>query len=289
VTNAVLKRIAALTPEELFSDKPVGALPKRIVFLLSTARTGTKAFAEGLTGQGIENHHQPPGSRILTCASNLWLNGLFPTRGLYSLVRRIRLPQIRGSMAHHYIQSFAFDHVAARILHDAFDNVRVIHIVRDPRTFVPSYLNWTHTRLKSYIANKAVPGWHPNGWLAGEFTWRQWQVMNEFQRVCWHWRFKNELLETLFSKSARYMRLRFEDIMFGNQRKEMLANLLSFLDIPYEPRFEIIFEKKKNVSEKTYFPRYADWPSERKYQLAEFCDSTMERYGYAPDEPEEKS
>lgn len=289
MTNVVIKRIDTLASVPSPTDKAAVALPRRIVFMLSTARTGTKAFAEGLTGQAIENHHQPPGSRLLTCASNLWLGGLFPTRWLSALVRRIRLPQIRGSTAPHYIQSFAFDHLAARILHDAFDNVRVVHVVRDPRTFVPSYLNWTHTRPKSYIANKAVPGWHPNGWLTGEFTWRQWQAMNEFQRVCWHWRFKNELLETLFSKSTRYMRLRFEDIMFGSQREKMLAQLLSFLDIPYEHQFEAIFKKKKNVSKKTYFPRYADWPSEKKYQLAELCGSTMERYRYVPDEPEAKS
>ena len=286
--EAILRRLCKLERSQTPLDECNADLPERVVFILSTARTGTKAFAEGLAGEVLECHHQPPGSRLLTCASNLWLDGLLPTRALQALVRRIRIPQIRKAKCRHYVQSFAFDHLAAKILHDAFDNVRIVHVVRDPRTFVPSYLNWTHTRLKSYIANKGAPGWHPNGWLAGEFSFREWRALDEFQRVCWHWRFKNELLEILFSDSPRYMRLRFEDVMFGERREEVLASFLSFLDIPHESRFESVFRKQTNVSKKTYFPSYSDWTSERKKQLAELCGFLMVRYGYAAEEQDRR-
>jgi len=53
-------------------------MPKRIVFILSTGRTGTRTLAEGLNGGDILSRHQPPFSRLLTIASNYYLHGWLP-------------------------------------------------------------------------------------------------------------------------------------------------------------------------------------------------------------------
>lgn len=256
-------------------------MPEKIVFILSTSRTGTKTLAEGLASDQILSPHQPPFSRLLTIASNYYLHGWLPRRTLEWLVSRLREPQIIGADYRYYVQVFSLDYLPAKIISEKYSNVYIVHIVRDPRTFVRSYLNWTHTRFKSFVANKLIPGWHPSGFFTGEIPWQTWRGMDEFQRVCWHWTYKNALLERLFEGDERYIRVRFEDLFFGEGAEEVLRATLSFIGIPCRDEFTAILRKSKNVSRKSYFPRCEEWESKRRQQLLDICGEGMKRYGYA--------
>lgn len=256
-------------------------MPEKVVFVLSTSRTGTKTLAEGLKGDNILSPHQPAFSRILTVASNYYLHGWLPRCALEWLVKRLREPQIRRADCRYYVQVFSLDYLPAKIISQKYHNVYIIHIVRDPRTFVPSYLNWMHTRFRSFVANKLVLGWHPSGFFTGEVPWRAWRRMDEFQRVCWQWVYKNQNLERLFGGTPRYMRVRFEDLFLSENRQAVLKSVISFMGIPYQDRFEIVYQKKKNYSRKTYFPPWQEWSSERQEQLREICGHLMARYGYS--------
>lgn len=255
-------------------------MPEKIVFVLSTGRTGTKTLAEGLAGANSKSPHQPPHSRFLTIASNYYLHGWLPKSVLKWFVTRLREPQILKSDYRYYIQTFSLDYLPAKIISEKYPNVYIIHIVRDPRTFVRSYLNWTHSRFKSWVANKVVPSWHPSGYFTGELAWREWRRMDEFQRVCWHWTYKNTLLEKLFAGDERYIRIRFEDLFLA-QDAETLKEMLTFVGIPYQERFEAMLQKSKNVSRKTYFPRWKKWADIKRHQLLHLCTEQMRRYGYS--------
>ncbi|MFC1975131.1 sulfotransferase domain-containing protein [Chloroflexota bacterium] len=255
-------------------------MPEKIVFILSTGRTGTKALAEGLAGDGILSPHQPPFSRPLTIASNYYLHGWLPESALRWLINRVRLSQIRHTNCRYYIQVFSLDHLAAKFISQQYPNVYVIHIVRDPRTFVTSYLNWMHTKFKSFMANKFVLGWQPSGYFTGEIPWRVWRNMDEFQRICWQWVYKNQTLEDLFARSPHYLCLRFEDLFINENKLTTLKSLISFVDIPYQDRFAEICQHKKNSSRKTYFPQWSEWPLDRKKQLLDICGRQMAQYGY---------
>ena len=254
-------------------------MPEKIGFILSTSRTGTKALSEGLQGGYVESPHQPPYSRLLNILSNYYLHGWVSRRSLEWLVCRTREKQIVNSNCPYYLQVFSLDYLPAKIISEKFQNVYIIHIVRDPRTFVRSYMNWTHTRFKSFVANKYVLGWHPSGFFTGEMSWREWQQMDEFQRVCWHWKYKNTLVENLFDRYENYIRVRFEDIFLA-QTSETLKQILQFVGVPYNQRFETIVKKSKNVSSKRYFQHWDAWSAERRKQLLEICGEKMKSYGY---------
>jgi hypothetical protein len=174
---------------------------------------------------------------------------------------------------------FSLDFFPARIISRKHSNVDIIHIVRDPRTFVPSYLNWMYTRPKSYVANKLIFGWHPSGFFTGEFSWKQWRQMDVFQRVCWHWTYKNTLLEKLFAAHERYRRFRFEDL-FLSGGVEMLRALLAHVGVPYHERFASIVAEKQNASRKTRFPPWDRMTARRRQQLLAVCSGKMKHYGY---------
>jgi hypothetical protein len=253
-------------------------MPEKIVLILSTARTGTKTLAEGLRSDDILSVHQPAFSRLLTTASNFYLHGWLPERALGWLVSQLREPQILQAECRYYVQAYSLDHLPAKIISQKYPNVYIIHIVRDPRTFVPSYLNWMHTRFKSFVANKFVPGWHPSGLFIGQVPWRTWLQMDEFEKVCWHWSYKNAFLERLFDGYEQYVRVRFEDL-FGSDPR-VLRSTLDFVGIPYREGFAALVQQQKNVSRKSYFPAWQEWEAERKQQLLEICGEGMRRYGY---------
>ena len=253
--------------------------PEKIVFILSTSRTGTKSLAEGLKGDDICSPHQPNFSRLLTIASNYYLHGWVPKFILEWLVTRIREPQIFRSNCRYYIQVYSLDHLPSKVIRKKYPNVYIIHIIRDPRTYVPSYLNWMHTRFKSFVANKLVLGWHPSGFFTGQIPWRIWSRMDEFQRVCWHWNYKNNLLENLFKDDEHYIHIRFEDL-FSEDGENALRSIFSFVGIPYRSQFSGIFQVKKNRSSKEYFPPWQHWARARQQNLLDICGELMRRYGY---------
>jgi hypothetical protein len=103
--------------------------------------------------------------------------------------------------------------------------------------------------------------------------------MDEFQRICWHWTYKNALLERLFEGDERDRRIRFEDLFLGGE-PGVLRSTLSFVGIPYRDEFTAILRQSKNISRKTYFPRWEEWEPERQQQLLDICGEGMKRYGY---------
>lgn len=254
-------------------------MPERVVFILSTGRTGTKTLAEGLASDDILSPHQPRFSRLLTIASNYYLHGWLPWSTLEWLVRRLREPQIFQANCRYYIQVYSLDHLPAKIISQKYPDVYAIHIIRDPRTFVPSYLNWMHSRFKSLVANKLVLGWHPSGFFTGAVPWQRWRQMDEFQRVCWQWTYKNRLLERLFDGDGRYIRIRFEDL-FSGEGPTLLRTTLDSIGVPYRDEFAAMLQQSKNRSRQTYFPKWEAWTPERQQQVWNICARQMKRYGY---------
>ncbi|MCI0521461.1 MAG: hypothetical protein L0Z70_14540 [Chloroflexi bacterium] len=277
-----MTRLEVLLDPSHLGPPPAGLLdrlPERVLFILSTSRTGTKSLAEGLDGGEVRAVHQPPHSRLLTVAGNYALHGWLPYPWLARLVYRLRLPQIASAGRPYYIQVFSLDILPAKIVSQAYAPTHVLHILRDARTFVPSYLNWMRTRKRSMIANRWVYGWHPSGYFTGEFSWGEWRRMDEFQRVCWHWVYKNTLIERLFSQDSRYQRVYFEGL-FSAGGEAILRTILEKAGIPYVARYGEALKSGKNASRKEYIGRFETWDERRKGQLMEICGGKLQEWGY---------
>ena len=134
---------------------------ERAVLLLSTGRTGTKALASyfDTAFENVCALHEPPRSRHLRVASNRHLRGRLSEQQLvetYAAARRARFASIREPI---YVESNPFLHGFVGVFDRVFDAPRVVHIVRDPRTYVRSYINHGAFRGIKGLAARYYPDW----------------------------------------------------------------------------------------------------------------------------------
>lgn len=243
------------------------------VFVLSTGRSGSTFVAQVLSADGSDNpiSHQQPGSRVLNILGNL--------------VQARRIPLDRGF---DLATRFGFDDsstadplrsmiIAAGLRTRRFERARVVHVVRDPRAFVTSFMNWKDASTRRRILHHVVPAWQPNPWLIGEASFMEWARMSKFEHFCWVWNYKNRLFESL-SDACEYRRFRLEDLNLG--RENALLRLGHFLGVNIP--MAATRDAQLNASQGR-FPAWRGWSGRQAAVLQRHCGELMEEYGYAGD------
>jgi len=256
------------------------------VLIVSTGRTGTRFLAEHLQVNypQAEAHHITERSTLLNVLSNVQLSGLMSENqllGLWKLLKGSRFARTQKSV---FVDSnnhlFAFARLASRI----YPNVRIVHVVRDPRSYVRSHLNWATQRFKSRIANTFVPFWQPNGWLIGEVSAIDWIAMSKFEKFCWVWHYKNRLLAGMQVSATPYLQVRFEDFTSANDHQHHLNRILEFIGL--EPTgLNTATTKPINETKSGGFPQWPLWTAAQCQHLERWCGEQMREYGYGA-EPE---
>lgn len=206
------------------------------VLITSTGRTGTRSIADLLNrcDDRIEAHHITGASTLFNILSNMNLARLIPSTVINVLWTAMKDRHWRPrSEEQLFIDSNNHLYALARQLMIRYEDLLMVHIVRDPRAYVVSHLRWSRLRPKSYVANHVLPFWQPNGFLVGELSLRSWMEMDRFQRFCWIWNFKNRHMNATGEiHPGRYLRLRFEDLVSTNEADGGIARLGEFIGIP---------------------------------------------------------
>lgn len=166
-------------------------------------------------------------------------------------------------------------------------NLKVVHIIRDPRDFVTSFMNWKKQSLKRTILHHAIPFWQPNPYLSCQITLKQWYEMDKFEHFSWVWNYKNRIFSEI-SNNCEYRSFRFEDIFGGNDLgNEELCKLSNYLNINI-PQIDIDSSSYKINSSKIDFPKWRSWSTEQAKILDKHCGEFMHKYDYG-NEPEWKA
>jgi len=251
------------------------------VLIVSTGRTGTRFLAQFLGSHYpcVEAHHTTDWSRLMNVLGNMQLTGLIGEGAVLAAWRTLKGQRFAMTEKSHFVDSnnhlFAFAAIARRV----YPGVRIIHVVRDPRTYVRSHLNWSKQRLSSYVANYLIPFWQPNGWLLREVGFKEWVTMSKFEKFCWIWDFKNRLMAAIEATTVPYLRVRFEDVTGLSGEGDQLDMLLRFvgLDPDNRPRGET---RPVNETTERKFPGWEKWSSADCLALERHCGEQMRRYGY---------
>ena len=243
-------------------------------YILSTGRCGT-TFLSRLIQQNdpsLSNIHQQKDSKGLNIQANLAISSKwYKKRFVASLSRKYAhaLPPsttdpLRSVAYLLYLEILFEENPGLR------DNTIIIHLVRDPRDFVSSFMNWKNRKLSGRIAHHLTPFWMPQPKLIERF------LMTKFEHFCWIWNRKNLLFSDGFSNLPDYHLYKMEDLQAGSEKLNELHSLITGRpDIKTETE-----SWNHNSPAKKSFPYWKNWPPAQAKKLHDNCACLMEQYGY---------
>jgi len=256
---------------------------EKVVILLSTGRTGTKALAQYFDTcyEQVRALHEPHPSRHLRVASNRYLCKRLSKDDMVRILAKSRRRLFAALSEPIYIESNHFLHGFLEALDELFEAPKIIHIVRDPRTYVPSHLNHGTLRGLKGLAARYYPFWmiKPDHYETNPK--KRWRQMSHPERMAWRWKTINAELnrgKSLFG--SRYLRVRFEDTFAKNGSG--LDRVTDWIGLPRNPRLLAEANRQKvNVSRYSYCPPWQQWNPALKQLVIAHCRDLMELYGYS--------
>lgn len=242
----------------------------RPVFILSTGRTGTQFLANyfALDPQVYAVHEPSPslGLRFWTVA---YLEEGVDRSMMTATLRRYRTGFFKNISHPIYIESNNFLAGFAESLIEVFDDPLLIHIVRDPRTYVRSAINNGATVGLKGLANRLVPYAHLDLERTSEHP--------EIDRSARYWTLLNKYLHDVGQEYAFYFWFRFEDLFVDNS-----VHFRRLVDVvgAGDDMDSIEWSRKVNKSPKDLMPRWDEWSEGQKRVVIETCGDTMAHFGY---------
>jgi hypothetical protein len=248
-------------------------MPKAF-YILSTGRCGTTFLSEmiALNDPGLGKLHQLPDSKWLNVRANIALaNKRIRKTFVSSLSRKYDhvLPSSTTDPLRSLAYTFYLRHLADK--HPKLkENIFIIHLVRDPRNFVSSFMNWKNRKLSGKIAHHLTPFWMPEPPMIKKCS------MSKFEHFCWIWERKNRLFYEEFAWFQGYHRFKMEDLYPGSEKLQHLLQLLL-------EKEEVITQTDKhqfNSSKKNDFPNWDKWTPRQAKKLNTVCADLMLEFGY---------
>jgi hypothetical protein len=174
-----------------------------------------------------------------------------------------------------YLESNPFLFGFAGVLPEVYENPLVLHVVRDPRDFVRSSLNYgTWTGLKR-LAAAIVPFWFPDVARLLDAG----PDLTPIGMFAGHWRLVNEFVAHHAGARAGYHCLRYEDIF--DAEHSGLRRMCALLGRPYPGDAAILGpEARINTGRLTLLGRWTSWKPEQCRELDRLCGSLMRTFGY---------
>lgn len=261
----------------------IGRHLDQVVFIVSTGRTGTTAVARCLNEAfvGVRALHEPRPTRHLRLASNAYLCGRLSARRVADLLvagRRRLCDRIAEPV---YVESNPCLHGVVEVLPDVFDRPRIVHVTRDPCTYVVSALNFGAQRGLKRLLAAWLPYWVLKPEQIDPAATRRWAAMSPIERFSWAWRATNERLERAAGTFGdRYVRIRFEDLL--RRDGAGVRRLATWLGLAERPaKLEPLLAAPVNRSHGRYVPRWDGFDQADRDALLRHCADLMPRYGYA--------
>lgn len=235
-------------------------------FITSTGRTGTDFFTY-LFSEVVKNswsQHEPkPAFRRRSYAYLSRKPSLYDE--LYFGLSRKWFNRNKNKDWYVETNYHLFD--ATPLIRNVFPDALTIHIIRDGRQVVRSWLN----RYR-YITNDHITPFHLPGDPAQEL-WNEW---NPIQKLSWYWKTINQQATRLQPD----LYIHFEDI-FTAKNSAIFDILAAMPGIDYEAdKVTQALKHRVNSTRHDFFPKFEKWPEEWQQQFWEIAGDEMLNQGY---------
>jgi len=246
----------------------------KLIFILSTGRTGTKFLAEYFNANfpSIAACHEPKPSYHLRIAANAYVAGAAGTGMLKGLLKSSRGGKLSGSGT--YLESNPWLWGFFDVLTTLEPQPHIFHVIRDPRTYVRSTIRHGNLQGVKQAANTMVPFWYvPVEQVLGG------QPATEIGRFAAKWRLVNEYLWERGVKYPRYHKLYFEDLFDG--RETALKQMCADLGLEYPgTKAHVTTEDRINRGKLKDIGHWSTWTPEQCAELDRICSPLMQDFGY---------
>jgi len=240
---------------------------RRVFLILGTGRIGTTWLAGLLdAAPGAQVMHEPVPTEQFAHAEAL----MRPSRA-EPYLRDFRLREMALRVAAGNPAVYGEVNSALRRHAEAFrrllPGVRILHLVRDARAFVPSVMARPRFTRADIIHGEDRP---PTAEIAP-----QWRTMDRFSKVCWMWTQENAYL-----RGHSDGLVRFEDITtdYALFRAQVLEPLGIEVD---RALWEAHARRPTNATRGPRYPPFAEWPDTQVESFWRLCGEEMARYRYA--------
>jgi hypothetical protein len=257
---------------------------RQVVVVVSTGRTGTQALAHHLDAcyEDVTALHEPRPSRHLRLLSNRAVAGRLTREQAARALALSRERLFNTIETPIYVESNWYVYGLLEALKGIAPSVKVLHVVRDPKTYIPSGINFGQFSGLRALATRFVPYWYLKPEQApGHLDARKpWSQLTEPQRLAWHWTVVNGEIDRVAPQFGdHFLRMRYEDL-FGREANG-LARLLEWIGLPENASLrERMQEKKVNASTAKRCPPWREWPMSERASVLELCGQRMRDYGY---------
>lgn len=234
-------------------------------FILSTGRCGSTTIASVLNQSSDAvciHEHQPK----FIIEAPLYLYGELSHWYLTHTLKVTRPETIKGKQFGESNHNLSYMIPA---LKDVFPKAKFILLIRDGRTAVSSMFSrgWYTGSPELHEWDK----WRIRGDKLRCISADKWMEMDPFEKICWHWSYKNSLIIDQLNKfECEWMDLRLEDF------DSKLPAVFSFLGITQPEKLEVKKENKAPSHHKII--ENSDW-SPRQVKIFDlYCGELMKRY-----------
>jgi hypothetical protein len=238
------------------------------IFITSTGRTGTW-FLTRLINEAVENawslhepkpHFKREGWYLLNHSPGLWHQLYFKTP------RRWR--QLRNT-DEWYVETNYHLFASIPLIRQVWPDAYVVHIVRDGRAVVRSWLN-----RNRYLANSHVtPAHFPDPSVSAA----EWEAFNPLQKNAWYWQAVNAHAR----QQNPDLILSFEAI-FNSEYRDLFALLDLMSSAAYDAaEVRAKLNEKVNKTGNAFFPPFEEWPHFWQEQFWAIARDEMQLLGYA--------
>ena len=292
---------------------------KHIAFIVSAGRTGTTFFGERLSEMicGAHSVHEPDvvdgfssaaidqlrtfgwyhmifgkllgrtGIRNLT---RNYLAGKLSRDGVKAAVHRHRDDYYQSIRSDYIIESYAQWFGLLPVLSEVYPNHKVVGLIRDPRTWVASVMNYgTQYGCRDWVTRLGFQRLSPALLQDTAFVDR-WPGMSAFEKNCWHWRTIYSLIDRHVRDNPNARMYRYEDLFLAPDRSQAVTEMLRFLtrfpdrQFRYELKPEILSTPSR-ASRHKVFPDWPQWSRSQARSLQEICGTLMQNFAYG-EEPQ---
>lgn len=213
-----------------------------------------------------------------------FLTGAMDLESATATLRQERASYHRDTPAGLLVESYCRWWMFAGHINTIFPGANIIGVVRDPRSWIASWMS--HNPRHGYVpwTHYFPPGPVSPARLDDRLNAQRWEQIGPIGRLAWHWNCVNSRLLSAKDSGDTMRIFKFEDLFSGNDKplEELATFAGSFPDKSYAIKsLEPLRRPKKNASNANA-DDWMQWAPTERALVDEIAGETMAQCGYEP-------